>query len=112
MAFGIVWPALYLLLSYAFWTVWKQPAGGERTLILRIFILHMLLNWLWSPLFFIGHELFASFVLILVLIFTASMLLWLIWPFKKSAALVFIPYLAWLTFAGHLAHYIWRSNQG
>lgn len=108
--FAIVWPCLYLLLSYAFWAVIRAPEPRDRSVILRLFCLHMILNWAWNPLFFLGHQLFASYLLILALIFTAAMLLWLIWPLRRSAALVFLPYLAWLTFAGHLAYFIWKNN--
>lgn len=109
-AFGVAWTILYFLLSVSFWLVWKSPATKERTILLWLFASHMVLNWAWSPLFFILHATAASFVLILVMIFTAAMLAWLLWPIDKRASLMFLPYIGWLMFAGHLSHYIWQSN--
>lgn len=109
-AFGIVWSILYFLLSAAFWMVWKKAESAERTFALRLFAAHMVLNWLWSPLFFTAHALLLSFALILILIFTAAMLFWLILPLDRKAAFIFVPYISWLTFAGHLSHYILQKN--
>jgi tryptophan-rich sensory protein len=82
---------------------------GAR-LPLALFALHMLLNWAWSPLFFMAQAVLAAWLLILLLIFTAAMLLWLIWPIDRPAALVFLPYILWLVFAGHLSHFILLNN--
>lgn len=112
MAFGIVWPALYALLAFSFWSLWRTEDSPARTFILRLFAVHMLMNWAWSPLFFIAHQIFAALIVIFILIFTAAMMLWLIWPINKAASAVFIPYLSWLTFAGHLTHYIWKHYAG
>lgn len=108
--FGIVWAALYFLLSVAFWMVWKRDKSEGRTFALRLFTAHMVLNWLWSPLFFTAHALLPAFALILILIYTAAMLFWLILPLDRKAAFIFIPYISWLTFAGHLSHYILQKN--
>lgn len=50
MVFGIVWPALYALLAFSFWSVWRRENSPERTFALRLFAAHMILNWAWSPL--------------------------------------------------------------
>jgi benzodiazapine receptor len=110
IVFGIVWPVLYGLLAYSFWTVWRKENLLDRNFVLRLFAAHMVLNWAWSPVFFIAHNIIAALVLLFILIFTASMLLWLIWPIDKKAAIVLVPYLGWLTFAGHLTHYILKNS--
>lgn len=108
--FGIVWSLLYALLATSFWLVLKSPAGKTRFYLLALFVSHMILNWLWSPLFFSLHVVGASLFVIFTMIFTAAMLAWLIWPVDRRASLIFIPYIAWLFFAGHLCHYILQSN--
>jgi translocator protein len=110
--FGIVWPILYALLAFSFWSLWRRENTAERTFVLRLFIAHMILNWAWSPVFFIAHQVLAALILLFLMIFTAAMLLWLIWPMNKAAAAVFIPYLCWLTFASHLTHYIFKNYTG
>ena len=108
--FGIVWTGLYFLLSVGFWLIWKKENKSERNWLLVLFASHMILNWAWSPLFFAMHATGAAFLVILLMIFSAAMLTWLVWRFDKRVSLIFIPYLLWLMFAGHLSHYIWQSN--
>ena len=108
--FGIVWSALYLILSLSAWRVYVRKDMPLRKLIAGIFAVHMIVNWAWNPVFFIGHALFPAFAMILFLIFTAAILLYLIWPASRLAALAFLPYLVWLTFAGHLSQFIWLNN--
>ncbi len=109
-AFGIIWSILYFLLSAAFWLVWRKPESKQRSFVISLFTAHMVLNWLWSPLFFTAHALLPSFLLILFLIFTAAMLFWLLLPLDRKAVFVFVPYIGWLTFAGHLSHFILQKN--
>ncbi len=109
-AFGIVWTLLYLALSISFWLVWKSPKTPERRFVLVLFISHMALNWLWSPLFFSAHMVFASLIVIFAMIFTGAMLAWLVFQIDRRAALVFAPYIGWLCFAGHLTHFILMKN--
>lgn len=108
--FGIVWSALYALLATAFWLLWKLPESPRRKFALRLFAAHMVVNWLWSPLFFIAHATGASLAVISLMIVTAAMIGWMSWPMDRRAALIFAPYIGWLCFAGHLCHYVWTSN--
>lgn len=108
--FGIVWSILYLLLAFAAWRVFTLKTMPFRSAVLTIFAVHMIVNWAWNPVFFLAHAIFPAFVMILFLIFTAAMLLYIIWPASRAAALIFLPYLCWLTFAGHLTQFIWLNN--
>lgn len=108
--FGLVWTALYFLLSVGFWLIWKKENSREKNWLLGFFAAHMILNWAWSPLFFALHATGPAFLAILIMVFSAAMIAWLAWNLDKRVSLIFIPYLLWLMFAGHLAHYIWQSN--
>lgn len=108
--FGVVWSSLYFLLSMSAWLVWKRNDSTARTAALRLFAGHMILNWLWTPLFFVAHALLPSLALIFILIFTAALLAWMIYPLSRIASFAFVPYIGWLIFAGHLADYIWMKN--
>lgn len=108
--FGIVWSVLYVLLSVAFWLIWKKEPSRQRTTALSLFAGHMILNWLWTPVFFILHLLFISYALVLVLIFTGAMAAWLAFREDKRTIIAFISYLLWLCFAGHLSQYVWIAN--
>jgi tryptophan-rich sensory protein len=108
--FGIVWTILYVMLACSAWRVYVSPSSPRRQFVLTLFTTHMLVNWAWNPVFFMAHAILPAFLMILFLIFTAAMLAYLIWPIRKWAAMVFMPYLLWLTFAGHLTQFIWLNN--
>lgn len=109
-AFGIAWTILYVLLSVCAWLVWIKPENVQRKNILALFAVHMVLNWIWTPVFFTAHLVAPAFFLILVLIATALLLGKMIQPLDHRAALLLIPYIGWLSFAAHLNLYIWQNN--
>jgi len=108
--FGVVWSILYLILSIVFWIVATKPPSKEKTFILRLFIGHMILNWAWSPVFFMAHALLASLVLITAVLTTAIWLASLIYKSYGGLSFSFIPYIAWLCFASYLCFAIFVKN--
>src|SRR5690349_3522394 len=54
--FGIVWPILYALLGVALALIVAQPPSDRRKLGLTLFLVQMILNFAWSPLFFAAHD--------------------------------------------------------
>jgi len=97
--FGPVWTALYLILGFSFFLIWKQVRSKKRNQAILIFFVQMVLNFGWSFLFFyynlIGFALFEIVVLWLSII---SMVI-LFYKIKPLAAYMNIPYLLWVTFA-------------
>lgn len=108
--FGIAWTLLYFLLSVSFFLILQSPKTKERLTALKLFAGHMILNWAWSPLFFVAHELFASFALIMVMILTAAYMIFYFRKINQAASLLLIPYIGWLCLAAHLSYYIWAHN--
>ncbi len=108
--FGPAWTVLYILMAVAAWLVWCSANSGRRRLPLTWFIIQLALNALWSPLFFGAH-------LILPALFDIG-LLWIaivativtFWPVNRTAGLLMLPYLAWVSFASLLNFAIWRLN--
>jgi len=108
--FGPVWTGLYLLMGVAAWLVWRRAGWGGATIALSLFLAQLTCNALWSWLFFAwrrGALAFADVVLLLALII-ATLLAFL--PFHTLAAILLIPYLAWVTFATALTWAVWRDN--
>ncbi|KAB2840169.1 tryptophan-rich sensory protein, partial [bacterium] len=56
--FGPVWTVLYILMAVAAWLAWREV--GLRSGALRLYFLQLLLNLLWSYLFFWGHSPFLA----------------------------------------------------
>jgi tryptophan-rich sensory protein len=108
--FGPVWTVLYALMAIAAWLVWRS--GGFRTnrIALAFFWGQLVLNALWSWLFFawhLGALAFADIVFLWVLIVATLVSFWRLRPL---AGALFIPYLLWVSFASALNYSLWQLN--
>ena len=108
--FSPVWTLLYILMGISFYYVWKKPLSRERNIALTIFLAQLLLNFLWSILFFSLHspslaliDIVMMWLAILLTIFSFSRL-------SKAAAWLLVPYIMWVSFAMILNWDIWRMN--
>jgi len=105
--FGPVWTMLYTLMAIAAWLVW-QRIGFSRSL--GLYFAQLLLNAAWTPLFFGAHQL--GWALIEILVMWVMILLTLL-SFRRvnpAAGWLFLPYLAWVSFASFLNFTLWRLN--
>lgn len=107
--FPVVWTLLYVLIALAGWLVWRadRPAGWRA---LVPYFLQFALNVAWSFAFFAAHSPAAGLVVIALL---AIAILWTIvafWPVSRAAALLLLPYLAWVAFASVLNVAIYGLN--
>jgi translocator protein len=110
--FGPVWSTLYFLMGVAAWLVWRiRGFAGART-ALTLFILQLAVNALWSWLFFVWH--LGGFAFAEVLLLWGLILATLLTFRRVSvlAAILLLPYLAWVTFASALTFVVWRLNPG
>lgn len=109
--YGPIWTMLYILMAVAAWLVWRDYgwAGGRPALL--IFFAQLGLNVAWSGMFF-GARMpgmaFAEIVLLwLAILFNIVIFRWL----TPVAAMLLVPYLAWVTYAGYLNFGLWRLNR-
>lgn len=110
--FGPVWTLLYLMMGVASFLVWRRirssPAAGPA---MRAYGLQLLLNFLWSFLFFWfrspGWALLEILLLLAVLTYTT----WKFFEVSRAAGWLMTPYLAWVTFAIVLNAAIWTLNR-
>ena len=100
--FGPVWTILYTLMAIAYYLVWTQKKQSGKTLALSVFIMQLVLNTLWSLLFFGAHLLWLSYAEILLLLFFIALTIYYFWRFSKNAAVLMVPYLLWTGFASIL----------
>ena len=108
--FGPIWTVLYTLMGIAAWMVWKQPSSRQRTLALTWFCLQLVLNFLWSFLFFYRHGLQAALGEILALWAAILVAMLLFFRVRRPAGWMLVPYLAWVSFASVLNWEILRLN--
>jgi benzodiazapine receptor len=108
--FGPVWTVLYVMIATAGWLVWRQGGVQENRLVLAAFLLQLVLNAAWTPLFFGLHAMGIAFAEILCLWGAILAFILLAWPQHRAAALLLVPYLGWVTFAAVLNFTLWRLN--
>jgi len=108
--FGPVWTALYLMMALSAWLAWRSSNSGVPRFALILFGIQLVLNALWSVIFFglrkIGPAFAEVLLLWMMLIATAVAFL----PLSLLAAWLLIPYIAWVGFASYLNYRIWQMN--
>jgi len=110
--FPVVWTILYLLMGVSLYLVWSSKAPPEQKKTAFVFFaLQLLLNFLWSPIFFgMQNFLLAFVVLVSMWLFTVGMII-SFYKISKPAGILQLPYLIWLTFAGYLNFSIYVLNK-
>lgn len=100
--FGVVWPILYLLMAIAAYLIYQTPVNFESKRATDLYWVQLMVNFLWSIVFFRFGWYWVSvavIVLLDLLVFTA-----VFWFFKlkKAAGYLMIPYLLWILYATYL----------
>lgn len=109
--FAPVWTTLYVLMATAAWRVWRkaEPVAARRLAV--IYGIHLVLNALWSIVFFALHRPDLALVEILLLWSLLVALQVRFWRADRLAGLLWTPYVAWVTFATGLNATIWFLNR-
>lgn len=108
--FAPVWTVLYALMGIAAWLVWRVHGFKEGSPALALFVVQLAANALWTWLFFVWHQgalAFAEVMLLWCLIVATAA------SFRRLnalAAVLLLPYLAWVTLASALTFSTWRLN--
>ncbi|CAN5223841.1 tryptophan-rich sensory protein [soil metagenome] len=115
--FGPVWSVLYLLMGIAAWLVWRvRPAGSSaaraRARGLQLFVGQLVLNALWTWLFFAWRHGALAFAEIVLLWCVIAMTIREFSRIRRSAAWCLVPYIIWVSFATALTWAMWRLNPG
>ena len=105
--FGPVWTVLYPLMAVAGWTVWRE---GRSRIAVLLFLLQLALNAAWPWLFFGRHRPDWAFFDIVALTIVLAATIVAFYRVRRRAALLLVPYLAWVVFAGALNFAVWRLN--
>ena len=98
--FGPVWTTLYALMGLAAWLVYDK--GIRRVDVKRalfVFVAQLILNVLWSIMFFGAHQILGAFVIIVALWILILGTILRFHKISKAAALLLVPYLLWVGFA-------------
>lgn len=108
--FGPVWSVLYLLMAVAAWLVWREPASEARRGALTLFVVQLVVNALWSWLFFAWRQGGLAFLDVLALLGLVIATAAAFWRLHRAAGLMLLPYIAWVGFASALTWAVWQGN--
>lgn len=107
--FGPVWTILYLMMGIAMFLVWQKAKAVKP--YLRVFIIQLILNALWSIVFFGQQNPGLAFVVIVALWLAILWNIILFLRVSKTAGWLLVPYLLWVSFASILNYSIFALNR-
>ena len=94
--FAPVWTTLYVLIAVAGWRTFLAEPNSTG---MKLWYAQMVLNWIWSPVFFVLHGLWPAFFIIVVMWAAIAAFIVNRWNRDRISAWLFVPYLAWVSFA-------------
>ena len=108
--FGPIWNPLYLMMALSSWLIWRDSPWPDARPALLLFAIQLVLNALWSILFFGLHRPGPAFaeILLLLTMLVATIVAFL--PLSFLAAWLLLPYAVWVIFASYLNFRIWQLN--
>ena len=106
-AFPVAWTILYVMIAIAGWRTFRREPSGKAMLVWAV---QLGLNFAWSPVMFTMHQIGAALVILIGLFVAIVTYIGLERSRDRLAAALFVPYAAWVAFAGVLNAAIWRMN--
>lgn len=109
--FPIAWTTLYIAMATAAWRVAYTPSELAIPAI-ALWSWQIVMNALWSPIFFGLHRLGAAMLVLVFLWISVVLTAIAFWLVDPIAGLLMAPYIVWVTVAGALNFALWRMNPG
>jgi len=110
IAFSIIWPILYVMLALAGYLLWQHRHQSIVRTAIYFYAAQILMNWLWTPLFFYFHLIGLSFLWIIIIAGFTFVTIYLTKDKFKLISIMLTPYFLWLVFAAYLNGGIWMLN--
>jgi len=108
--FAPVWTALYFMMAIAAWRLWRRDGLAGARAAMTLFALQLVLNMVWSIVFFGLRSVGAALVEIVVLLLAILATTLVFWQRDRVAGMLFIPYAGWVAFAAVLNAALWQLN--
>lgn len=110
MAYGVAWTVIYAFTALGAVTGWLAMPWREREWLIGVFALNGFLNILWSLLFFRLHRPDWAVIEVIGLWLSVAALIVMVWRRSMIGAVLLLPYLLWVTYAGYLNMTIVQLN--
>ena len=108
--FGPVWTILYLLIATSGWRIMYAPQNPNKSIAMGLWSLQMVINTIWTPVYFGAHNIAAAFYYIVALVVVIAAYAVVSWKIDKTASVLFWPYLCWVSFATLLNYFFLIVN--
>jgi translocator protein len=108
--FPPIWIVLYVLMAIAAWIIWRERYHRGRAAAITAYCIQLLLNSVWTPVFFGLKNIDAGLFEIVALWLAVG---WTMREFarvKAAAALILVPYFLWITFVAAINLAVWKLN--
>lgn len=111
--FGPVWTLLYIMMAVAAFLVWRESGKDKKTVkeAMQLNATQLILNAMWSILFFGGHLLGVAYLEIIALLIVIILTTRYYFKVSKVAGYMMLPYITWVTFASFLNLFTWLANK-
>lgn len=108
--FAPVWTFLFILIGISFYMVWENNFGKNKSQAVVVYSVQLLLNLLWSFFFFYLQSPFLGLINIIILWFAILLNIKVFYDVSKTAGLLLVPYILWVTFATYLNYSVFILN--
>jgi benzodiazapine receptor len=108
--FSPVWISLFLLMGVSLYLLWQTAAKKEAKMALVFFAVQLILNMLWSAIFFGLKSPMVAFIEIIVLWVAIFLTMTKSLKVAKTAGYLLLPYIIWVSFAAVLNFFLWKLN--
>jgi tryptophan-rich sensory protein len=105
--FGPVWTVLYIMIGIAGWRIWR---AGDNGAAMTAWWVQLVLNFAWSPAFFAMQNILLALVVVSAMWLAIVTFMVLAARTDRTAVWLFVPYLAWVSFAAVLNASIYALN--
>ncbi len=110
-AFGPIWTTVFTCIAFAIAYAWAAASGSHRSLIIVALVVNGILNIGWSPIFFLLKRPDLAMIELLLFWLSIVALIVVLGSASSTAALLLLPYIAWVTTAGFLNYRIITLNR-
>jgi tryptophan-rich sensory protein len=100
--FAPIWTILYISLAIFIWIIDRQQHSPLVMQAKKLFVWQLVLNFLWTPIFFGMQNILAGLIVLLALDYLVFRLIRVSYKISKTATLIILPYFCWLLFATYL----------
>jgi len=109
--FAPVWTTLYIMMGIACYLIWRKDVeNAQKKKALIFYSIQLILNFLWSFIFFYLHQKGAALAEIILLWIFILLTIISFSKISKAAAWLLVPYILWVSFATLLTYSIWKLN--